>query len=115
MTLSLGERVAPLWSGPVECPSQRFACQVNSCTFSPFLGNYPFLRLVRPLIGRLSPAPYSAARHEETCMKKSQHTERYRRLVLELKVARIRARMTQEQVTKKLKAYKTYISKVEMG
>lgn len=48
-------------------------------------------------------------------MQKSQHTEQYRRLMLELKVARVRTGMTQVEASKKLKSYKTYISKVEAG
>jgi transcriptional regulator with XRE-family HTH domain len=46
-------------------------------------------------------------------MTKSQHTQLYRKLVLELKIARIRAGLTQRDVAKKLKTYKTYVSKVE--
>lgn len=48
-------------------------------------------------------------------MEKSQHTAKYRKLVLELKIARIRAGMTQADVTKKLKTYKTYLGKIEAG
>jgi transcriptional regulator with XRE-family HTH domain len=48
-------------------------------------------------------------------MEKSQHSERYRRLLLELKLARIRVGLTQEQAAKELKTYKSYVSKVEQG
>jgi len=39
----------------------------------------------------------------------------YKKLVLELKIARIRAGLTQGDVAKKLKAYKSFISKCESG
>ena len=48
-------------------------------------------------------------------MKKSQHTELYKKLILELKVARIRAGLKQSEVAKKLKTYTTYITKCESG
>ncbi len=48
-------------------------------------------------------------------MEKSQHTSRYCKLLLELKLARIRAGMTQIEAATKLKTYKTYVSKVEQG
>lgn len=48
-------------------------------------------------------------------MEKSQHTGRYRKLLLEMKLARVRAGLSQTAVAEKLKAYKTYISKVEQG
>lgn len=48
-------------------------------------------------------------------MQKSQHTALYRKMVLELKVARIRAGLTQRDVAKKLKVYRNYVSKVESG
>lgn len=48
-------------------------------------------------------------------MQKSQHTERYQKLVLELRVARTRAKLTQRQVAEKLDVYNSYVSKVETG
>jgi transcriptional regulator with XRE-family HTH domain len=48
-------------------------------------------------------------------MEKSQHTAAYRKLVLELKVARIRAGLTQRQAARKLKVYPSYVSKCELG
>ena len=48
-------------------------------------------------------------------MEKSQHTVRYRKLVVELKVARIRAGLTQAEAAEKLDTYPTYISKIEQG
>lgn len=48
-------------------------------------------------------------------MPKSQHTPKYRKLILELKVARIRAGMTQLEVAAKLKTYKMYVGKIESG
>lgn len=48
-------------------------------------------------------------------MEKSQHTAIYRKLVLELKVARVRAGLTQREAAKKLKVYPSFISKAELG
>lgn len=48
-------------------------------------------------------------------MEKSQHTERYQKLVLELRVARTRAQLTQKEVAEKLDVYNSYVSKVESG
>jgi transcriptional regulator with XRE-family HTH domain len=52
---------------------------------------------------------------ERIPLEKSQHSERYRRLLLELKLARVRAGLTQAQAAKKLKTYKSYVSKVEQA
>jgi transcriptional regulator with XRE-family HTH domain len=48
-------------------------------------------------------------------MEKSQHSMRYRKLLLELKLARVRAGLSQAEAGTKLKVYKSYISKVEQG
>ena len=48
-------------------------------------------------------------------MEKSQHTEKYRKLITELKVARVRADLTQQEVAEKLGVYNSYVSKCESG
>jgi len=48
-------------------------------------------------------------------MNKSQHTVRYKRLIRELKVARVRADLTQQEVAAKLGVYSSFVSKCESG
>ena len=48
-------------------------------------------------------------------MNKSQHTARYKKLVRELKVARVRAELTQQEVAARLGVYNSYVSKCESG
>lgn len=48
-------------------------------------------------------------------MAKSQHTNQYRLLIRELRVARVRAGMTQQEVAKRLGVYNSYVSKCESG
>ena len=48
-------------------------------------------------------------------MEKSQHSNGYHRLLLELKLARVRAGLSQAAAAEKLCAYKTYVSKIEQG
>jgi transcriptional regulator with XRE-family HTH domain len=48
-------------------------------------------------------------------MNKSQHTARYKKLVRELKVARVRAELTQLELATKLGVYSSFVSKCESG
>jgi transcriptional regulator with XRE-family HTH domain len=48
-------------------------------------------------------------------MNKSQHTAKYKKLVRELKVARVRAGLTQLDVAAKLGVYTSFVSKCESG
>ena len=48
-------------------------------------------------------------------MEKSQHTAKYRRVVAELRAARERAGLTQQDVAAKLGLYASFVSKVEAG
>jgi transcriptional regulator with XRE-family HTH domain len=48
-------------------------------------------------------------------MEKSQHTERYERLIHELRRAREEAGLTQLDVAERLGTYASYVSKCESG
>jgi transcriptional regulator with XRE-family HTH domain len=48
-------------------------------------------------------------------MEKSQHTQRYQRLIAVLKKARETAGVTQAQVAERLGLYASFVSKVESG
>ena len=48
-------------------------------------------------------------------MHKSQHTAKYKKLVRELKVARVRAGLTQLEAAAKLGVYSSFVSKCESG
>jgi transcriptional regulator with XRE-family HTH domain len=48
-------------------------------------------------------------------MEKSQHTVAYRRLIENLRKARERAGLTQEDVVRKLHVYASFVSKCESG
>ena len=48
-------------------------------------------------------------------MEKSQHTRKYAQLLEALRQARKRAGLTQVEVAKKLRTYRTYVSKCESG
>ncbi|MCE9563354.1 MAG: helix-turn-helix transcriptional regulator [Planctomycetes bacterium] len=48
-------------------------------------------------------------------MKKSQHTNEYKRLTDALRQARETAGLTQADVAKKLRVYASFVSKVESG
>lgn len=48
-------------------------------------------------------------------MAKSHHTDLYRKLAVELKVARVRSGMKQQEVADKLGEAQSYVSKVELG
>jgi transcriptional regulator with XRE-family HTH domain len=48
-------------------------------------------------------------------MPKSQHTKTYERVAMELKVARVRAKLSQKQAAEKLGESQSFISKIEMG
>lgn len=52
---------------------------------------------------------------QEPFMEKTQHTEQYQKLVRELKVARVRAGLKQQEVATKLGVYNSYVSKCESG
>jgi transcriptional regulator with XRE-family HTH domain len=48
-------------------------------------------------------------------MKKTRHSQRYKRLLRELKAARLRAGLTQTQVAQRLNAHAPFVSKCESG
>ena len=48
-------------------------------------------------------------------MDKTQHTQRYARLLAELRRARLGAGLTQVEVAEQLNAYASYVSKCESG
>jgi transcriptional regulator with XRE-family HTH domain len=48
-------------------------------------------------------------------MKKSQHTHKYKQLIISLREARESANLTQLQVAKKLNKHPPHISKIESG
>jgi len=48
-------------------------------------------------------------------MTKRQHAARYRALARELRVARVRADLTQQQVAARLGVYSSFVSKCETG
>ena len=67
--------------------------------------------------GEFFPVLYRAAilAVRQQIMNKSQHTVRYKRLIRELKVARVRADLTQQEVAAKLGVYSSFVSKCESG
>lgn len=56
-----------------------------------------------------------AYRFKQVAMQKSQHSRKYRRLLEVLRQKRESVGLTQEDVSKRLGAYSTFITKVEAG
>lgn len=65
--------------------------------------------------GKSVNVPLRFSRAQGVATKKSQHTKDYKRLILELKAARITAGYTQKEAAAALSKHPPFISKIESG
>ncbi|MBX2996100.1 MAG: helix-turn-helix transcriptional regulator [Bdellovibrionaceae bacterium] len=66
-------------------------------------------------MGNLYASLYAVAKPRGSLLKKSQHTKEYKKLIQELKAARLAADYTQKEAAAALEKHPPFISKIESG